>query len=298
MRSSLTETEPGSPTRQPPYVLAAWVEEQLADVRNVQVQRVVQLGTRLRTEAFDWDNTDLAESITALHAAGRDLRFLELRHGWVSGALGRYKAAYARFVAAYERIRECARAVEKHAAALADPHPSQISGARLALVDLDIECKSMGGDVDQGVGWLQDLCAQLSDAKTKGDSDPQLETFAEKAQVFTRTFKQLQTVGAMAHEIVTRGNSVLRRRLALLEQVRADLECFDKVWLRRLVLIATDAKAGRAAISGIPKAIDAHDDWMKRLSATVDACTALKHEEHLLGEHLAMLHEELQESMR
>jgi predicted aconitase len=88
---------------------------------------------------------------------------------------------------------------------------------------------------------------------------------------------------------------VLDRRAALLEQVRVEMREFDAHWMARLGELVAVMRAGRNAIPAIPKAIEAHNDFMKRLAASVDACGALQHEERLLAQHLAMLQEDLQQ---
>ena len=290
-----SDEEPNGAPRQPPYVLSAWIADQIADLRKAQVRRLIDLCARLQSEAFEWDDGPLAQSVSAWNAAGRDLRFLDLRHNVVARMMGRHKGAYARFVAACERVRDCVSAVKRNAAALeACSQKDRGSNAKRALLELDMEWKALVGDVDQGVTWLQDLCTQLGEARAQGNDDPRLDTFAESAQRYTQDFKRLQSAGAMARDTAIRAQSVLQRRAALLEQVRADLDGFDKTWSPRLETLANDAKALRRSFPGIPKAIEAHDEMMKRLAAMADASSALQSEEQLLAQQLAMLRGELE----
>jgi hypothetical protein len=286
--------ETGPAPGQPPYVLAAWIQQQLDDIASTQVKRLIELRTRLQTEAFEWDNASLAQAVLALQSAGRELAFLPLRQSFFSRLLGRQRAAHAQFVAAHERIVSCAAQVKSELLAFAVGHKDHNSGARRVLVEFDMEGKSLSADADQGITWLQDMCTQLGQARASGDAGDELAALAEAAQAFTQTFKRLEAAISMAHDIVIRGNNVLERRVALLEQVRADMESFDKVWTQRLAGVVGALKAGRNAVPAIPKAIEAHDDLMKRLAASVDACSALQREEHLMAQHLGMLHQELE----
>jgi hypothetical protein len=71
---------------------------------------------------------------------------------------------------------------------------------------------------------------------------------------------------------------------------------FEANWRPRLGQLLEDLRANRNAAPAAPKAIEAHNDFMKRLAAAVDACGALQHEERLLSEHIAILQEHLRES--
>lgn len=280
-------------SHQPPHVLAVWIQQQLQDIRETQVKRLLQLRTRLQTQAFEWDHALLARAIVTLQAAGRELAFLPLQPGLFARLMGRHRAANARFIAAHEAVLACAAHVRAEFKDLSTEHKEHTSGARRVIVELDIEWKSLNADADQGVTWLQDMCTQLAEAKQAGREDRELDAFAEAAQAFTQQFKQLEAVISMAHDIAVRGNNVLERRQALLEQVRADLEGFDKVWTLRVGAVVSALKAERSPVPVIPKAIAAHDELMKRLAATVDACGALQNEEHLMAQQLGMLHQEL-----
>jgi hypothetical protein len=291
MRGVYSETDPDETPRQPAYVLSAWIAEQLQDVRQAQLRRLEQLRARLQSDAFQWDCRPLAQDIHQLHVAGRELRFLDLRHGWLARMLGRHRAAHARFAGAVGRIEGCERRVKTRAAELAATYKSHTSGARRSLVELDMEWQALGAEVDQGVTWLQDMCTQIGEARAQGSDDPQLDTLAEAAQAYTQAFKRLQSASEMAREISVRGHGVLERRAALLDQVKAGVDAFEKLWTRKIEPVLDAARAGNGAVPGIPKAVEAHDDWMKSVSATIDACTALQHEEHLMAQHLGMLHE-------
>jgi hypothetical protein len=283
----------GNEERQPPHVLAAWVGELLAEVRATHVRHLSQLRVRLQSDAFEWDNSAIAQAISAVHSAGRELHLRQLRQGWLDKLLGRHKAVYARFVAAYDRIVACAARLKAEAAELAASAKTHHTGATRVLVDLDMELNALQAELDRGVGWLQDMCTQLADAAKAGRAEPQFAQCAESAQVFTAQFKGLQSLCSIGREIRVRGNDVLVRRAALLEQVRADVEAFEKAWMRAVAKVVTDARAGRDPARAAARMLETHDELMKRLSLSADACSALTHEEHLVAQQLLLLRQEI-----
>ena len=290
------EGDPGDvPSGQPPHVLAAWIVRRLDELRGVGVARMAGLCNRLQSEAFEWDHTQLAQAVSALHSAGRQLHFLPLRQGWVARLLGRHRAPWARFIAASERIAACAAPAKAQMLALTGAEPHHTAPVRQALVELDAEYRRLDGEIDQGVNWLQDMCTQLAGAREHGSADRELGSLAEAAQRFTREFRWLESVNAMAHDLTVRGHNVLRRRMALVAQVRLEIERFDTVWTERVGGIVQQLRAGRNVAAAIPPALEAHDEMMKRLASAIDACGALQHEEHLLAQQLDRLGRELQE---
>jgi hypothetical protein len=283
---------------QPAYVLAAWIQDLLREMQAERLARLQQLRTRLHSATFDWDDAQLAQAVLDMHAAGRELQFLPLQQGLVSRLLGHHRAAQARFLAIHQRITDSAAQVKAQLAELAVGLKERTAAARRVLLELDMEREALNTEIDQGVTWLQDMCTQLADARASGRGDEQLEALAEAAQTCTHEFKRMQSVSSITHDVRVRGNTVFDRRLALLEQVRVDIEIFDGNWSRRLDKLLADLRAGGNGRAAIPHAIEAHDELMKRLSATADACGALQSEEHLMAQHLGMLHEQLLEPQR
>src|SRR3569623_2156705 len=88
---------------QPPQVLSAWMREQLAALRRTHARRLAELRAQLQSAAFEWDAPGLAQAVSNLRSAGRELRFDNLRAGWLARRLGRHKPAYTRFAAAHDR---------------------------------------------------------------------------------------------------------------------------------------------------------------------------------------------------
>jgi hypothetical protein len=280
--------------RQPPEVLAAWIQEQLADLQDTQVRRLAQLRSQLQSETFEWDSVALGQAVTTLNSSCREIHFEDLRLGWFARKMGKHKAPYARFVAAYERMVACAVRMKTVAAKLVVDHKTHSASAKRVLLELGIERKGLQEEVDQGVTWLQDMCVQLNALGEQGSTDPQLPRLAGAAQAFTQSFKALQSAASIAEELGVRGQSLLDRRAALLEQVRADSEFFEKSWVRAIGKVAGDVKAGRTSFPGIGDAVEAHDELVRRLGITSESCAALQHEEHLMAQHLDMLRKELE----
>lgn len=287
------EGEAKPPSGQTPDVLAAWIRELLGDVDRAQVRRLAQLRAQFQSDAFEWDSAVLAQGVSTLHSAGRELHFAPLRPGWLDRATGRYRDAYARFIAAHDRMVACAVRLKKELADLAGGLKAHTANARRVLVELEMEWNALQAEVDQGVNWLQDMCMQLGDQRAAGGDDRRLAALAENAQAFTQEFKRMQSVASVAREIGVRGHALLERRAALLEHVKRDADAFEKGWMRALGLLVAELKAGRTSPPSVSQAIEAHDEAMKRLAAASDACSALHHEEHLMAEHLGMLREVL-----
>lgn len=293
MQGNHHEGDGGPGPRQAPAVLAAWVRQLLAQVRATQLRRIEELRAQLEAEIFAWDNTPLAQALHALYAGGRELHFAQLRTGWLRRALGRHRAAFARFTAAADRAGACAAAVSRQAGAVADASRPHNAEARRVLVELDLECRELGSEMEQGVTWLQEMCEGINEQRSRGGAGRDLPALAEAAQSYTQEFKRLQSVSCMLRDIGVRGQDVLARRAALLDQVRADMEAFEEHWNTRVGDVAAAARAGHAAMPGIGKAAEAHDAAMRRVEAALDACGALQGEEHLLAQQLDALRQSL-----
>lgn len=280
--------------RQPPHVLAAWMQDQLADVQDEQVRRLAQLRSQLQSDLFEWDSMSLGQAVATLNSSCREVKFDELRHGWLARKLGKHKPFYARFVGAYERMIACEVRIKTVGTQLAADHKTHAAGAKRALLEMGIECKGLQSEVDQGLTWLQDMIEQLNILGARNSGDPQLPPLAEAAQALTQRYKRLQSGASIAQELGVRGQSLLDRRAALLEQVRGDVDYFEKNWVRMIGKVAGDAKAGRSSFPGIGDAVEAHDELVRRLGNTSESCSALQHEEHLMAQHLEMLRKELE----
>ncbi|MEJ6021718.1 hypothetical protein [Ramlibacter sp. PS4R-6] len=285
----------GPEGRQPAPVLAAWIRELLGDVQSTQVRKLEQLRARLEGQIFSWDNSELARSLQALYSGGRELHFAELRTGWLQRMLGRHKPAFQRFAAAVDRMDGSVGGAKAQALALAASFKDHNQAARRVFVELDLECKELAAELDQGVTWLQQMCEDINGQRKGGAADRQLATLAEQAQAYTQDFKRLQSISALVRDIGVRGQAILDRRSALLEQVRAEMEFFEKQWSVKVGDLAAAVRAGHTGLPGIPKAIEAHDEAMKRLEAALDACGALQGEEQFMDEQLESLGETLRE---
>lgn len=288
------DSEAGSATRQPPKVLAAWIGELLADVNGAQVRKLRELRAALQAGALEWDAAGLAHWINALHSAGRELHFENLQPTWLERITGRYRTAHARFIAAHERMLGCAAQLRAEAESLAKALRGHTVAARRLLVEFDLEWNALQREVDQGVNWLEALCAQLGEPGVGGAKDPQLERLAAHAQGQTRELKRLQVAASISREVGVRAQALIHRRSILLDHAQADAEAFGKNWTRALGKLVADLEAGRTSLPGIPQALQTHDELMKRLTARADACSALHHEEHLLAQQLERLREALE----
>jgi hypothetical protein len=278
----------GAAPRKPAGVLAAQIRGLLAEMLHVRIVRLQRLRARLQGHAFEWDDAPLMAAVSALHSAARELRFAPLRHGWMARLLGRHRPADARFLAAYEHVAACALQLKAHMLALASMGRESLTATRGALQQLGADLEQFDARIEEGVTWLQEMCTQLADARTQGSDDPQLATLAEAAQLFTQEFKWLQSASTMGQDVALRGNTVLQRRTALLAQLRIDMHMLDETWTPRLARVAAELTAGRNAVRLFPAAIEAHEELMKRLSAALDACGALRHQEPLLAQQLAL----------
>jgi hypothetical protein len=283
----------GDGDRQPPPVLAAWIADLLRDVRATHLRRLDELRARLQSEAFDWDDSALAQAISAVHSAGRELHVRELRQGWIDKLMGRHRAVYARFAAAYDRIVDCAGQMKRAANDLASRSKSHETAVKRMLVEFEMDMNAIHTEIEQGLTWLQDMCAQLAEAAAQGGEQPELAECAEAAKAFTDYFKRLEAVTSMGHDIRVRALDVQVRRAALVEQARADAESFEKTWVRDVGKVAAIAQSGGDPARAASRVAEQHDEFMKRLSQCADACSALQHEEHLLEEQLQALGSEL-----
>lgn len=289
MDSACTEGHPNAATPLPVDELSARIQQQLASMRGVQVQNLLQLRASLKSLVFDWDDSLLAQALRALHSAAGAMFFPPLRQSWFARVMGCQRTARAEFIEACERAVAGASQTKDQLGELAAGHGEHVAQTRRVLAELEFECQALNTGIDQGVTRLQQMCTQLAHARARGDDDEHLAGLAGLAQFYTQEFKHLQSLGSQVHEIGVRSKSVLARRVALLEQARNHMDTFDRAWLPGVRCIVATLGAGRQALRGLPKAIEVHEGLLRRLSASTDACTALQHEEHLLAHQLGML---------
>ena len=293
VRGDDTDPPPDAPQRPSAQQLAGRIQELLHEMRHARIAQLQQICTSLQACTSKWSDAPLAAALSALHSAGRELHFLPLRQGWVARLLGRHRAAYPRFAAAFGHMAANALRVKTHVHVLASTGEESISTMRRTLQELGPALDDFDKLIVHGVTWLQDMCTQLADARARGSEDPALASLAEAAQRFTQEFKHLQAVGTTAADVLMRGNTVQQRRTALLAQVESDMRFLDETWMPRLSRLVADLKAQRNPGPVIPKAIEVHDELMKRLSAAVDACDALRQQHPLLAQQLAGWQEDL-----
>jgi hypothetical protein len=291
-----TPSGPTGSLGQPPDVLASWIEGLIAQVRQSQVQRLLHVQVKLQSDAFEWNDTLLGQSLEELDAAVRGLDFNVLRRGWLDRLLGRHRAAYPRFIAAHQRIVAAMAAVKAHAGELAANQKEHASASYRVVSELDVQWQALSREVAQGVRWLQEMCEELGRrAGADPDTQDKLELLAGRARAFTEDFKRLQDASSMAHDVSQRARSVIERRSALLELVRGDIENFEKVWTRRVGNLANEAAAQRPSFPGLPKAIETHEDFVKRTGISTDACAALQGQEQLMDQELELLRAQLEQ---
>jgi hypothetical protein len=286
------DNEPQEPG-QPAYVLGAWVHDQIADLEQVPLRHLADLQPRLRSTVHDWDSAPLAQALTALASAARELRFDDLRIGWFARRLGKHKPVYARFVAAHDRILAQARELRAQQSRLTGAHKDQAGASKRVLVDLGLESTGLLAGLEQGVGWLQDMWIQINRQREHGGADPDLANLAEAAEGYTQGFKRMQGIAVISREAAVRIQGLLDRRAALLELVRRDLEKVEGPWARAVGRVAAEMKAGRESIPGLAAAAEEHEQLMKRLETTGDSCAALQHEQHVAAQQLELLRREL-----
>jgi hypothetical protein len=294
MAGIYNEDTPGG-MRQPPHVLAAWMQEQIGELLGTHAQRLSELRAEMQSIAFEWDASLIAQSVSTLRSAGRELRFDTLRHGWLARRLGKHKVFHARFATAYDRMLDAAQRLKREAVELGGASlKNHVAGAKRALLELEMESAALQAEVERGVTWLQDMCVQINEERQQGSTDPQLDSLAEAALAFTQEYKRLEASSSIVRDMKVRMQGLLDRRSALIEVVCADTDKMAKEWTRTVGRIASDIDAGRSSFPGIGEASEAHDEVMRRLESVTEACTAMQHEEHLVAQHLDMLRRELE----
>jgi hypothetical protein len=294
MQGACSDFDPNTTAREPAQVLAARIRWQLDEIRGQQLPRLVLARRRLHAEAAEWDHAPLAQAIAAFQAAGRSIHFMPLRQGWFARLLGRHREPFAQFAAAYERMSHCESQLKTQLMQLSADPQGHHSGARQAFAEFEACTQSLGTAVDESVACLHEMCSELASTRMGGRED-ELVAMAEIAQSFMQDLKRLQTLSVMAQDAVVRARSVLTRRSALLEQARGELVTFEQAWVHRMGEIVSAIEARLDPSPHIPKAIDVHDELMKRLEASGDACAALRHEEQAMSHQLAMLEHEFEE---
>ena len=279
---------------QPPQVLGAWVQEQLAQMERVPVRNLAGLQGPLRAAAYEWDAGALEQALTALATVAAELRFDELRVGWFARGFGRHKPVYARFAAAHERIVSAARELRAQQSRLLALHKDLAPASRRLLVELAGGAEALESGVEQGVTWLQHMWTQITQRREEGGADTALADLAEAAQAFTHEFKRMQGIAGIAGDLGVRMHGLLDRRAALCDLCRRDLEKIDGPWSRALDIALGEMKAGRVSDGAITSALEEHMQLLRRLDVTLDSCSALQQEQHVVAQHLELLRRELE----
>ena len=70
MPAVYSDSDPSESSRQPAYVLNAWIAEQLDEVRHTHLRHLSQLCERLQSEALGWDPARLAQGLLVLAGVG------------------------------------------------------------------------------------------------------------------------------------------------------------------------------------------------------------------------------------
>ena len=279
---------------QPPQVLGAWVHQQLTELEQVPVRQLADLQGRLRATAHDWDAGALEYALTALATAASELRFDELRVGWFARQVGRHKPVYARFAAAHERAVAQAGELRAQQGRLLALHKDQAAASRRVLVELGAGADALQAGLEQGVTWLQEMWTQISRQREEGGADTALADLAEAAQAFTHEFKRMQGIAGIAGDLGVRMQGLLDRRAALCDLARRDLEKIEGPWARAMAAALAEMKAGRASVGGVAAAVEEHMQLLRRLDVTLDSCSALQQEQHVVAQHLELLRRELE----
>jgi hypothetical protein len=294
MAGIYNEDNPGE-SRQPPHVLGAWMRDQLHELFGSHARRLAELRAEMQSLAFEWDAGLIAQGVTSLRSAGRELRFDNLRYGWLAKRFGKHKAPHSRFAAAYDRMVDAAQRLKREAEELGGALlKNHVASVKRALLEFDIESQALQSEVERGVTWLQDMCVQINEQRQQGSTDPELASLAEAAQACTQDYKRLEAAASIVRDMKLRMQGVLDRRGALVEALRADSDKFSRDWSPAVGRIASGVDAGRTSFPGIAEAVEAHDAMMRRLETVTEACAALQHEEHLMAQHLDMLRRELE----
>lgn len=284
---------PAPAPQQPAHVLGTWIDEQLRDMQAGQVARFAELRAQLQSDAFEWDNASLARGVVVLLEEAQQLDFDGLRQR--GGVLGFFRSGGGgrkEFIARFRQVMQAARAVKAQFAELSGSHRAHTSSARRLLVELEMEQQSLRRDVNQAVEWLAGMTQDIA-RRGEGSDPARLELMIKRGEFFATHLKRLHALQEMAAAIHLVGLNVLERRASLLDQMRMDLDGFEKIWERRVGNVAADVEKGVSSIPGWDKAFEAHGELVARLEGTQAACDALQVEEHNMGLHLANLRQEL-----
>jgi hypothetical protein len=275
-------------TGQPAKMLAALVGQLLKDVQDRQIAPFQQLRSKLQSDAFAWDNALLTHSVQAMLAASRNLDVQSLRNcGFWARLTGATERAAREFDNNYRDVLSAAAKARQELEILSRDYRAHASSARRLIVELDIECRVLNRDMDQGAEWLVELSYAIAEAG-------ELRALSTRAMALSGQLKRFRTVSTLAQEITILGQNVLERRAALLEMVGIDLNGFHKVWVRRARIVA-EAGNRRVPFPVLEKARQVHAELVTRLELTSAACLALQMDEQSMQRRLAMLRDCLEE---
>lgn len=268
---------------QPAKLLADRVGQLLEDVQAAHLSRILQLRSRLQSDAFTWDNALLTHAVEVFLAASRNLRFQSLQiHGVWARLTGATEVAAHVFGKKYDDVVSAAGRARQEFEMLSRDYRAHTSSARRLIVEFDMEYRALDRKIDQGAEWLVELSYAIEKAG-------ELRTLSTRAMALSAKLKRCRLGSALAKEITILGQNVLERRAALLERMKVDLHGFDKVWLQRVANIGTHAVDRRFPPPVLDKAREVHNELITRLELTSAGCMALQMEEQAMARRLAML---------
>ncbi|MBG9388426.1 hypothetical protein [Caenimonas aquaedulcis] len=282
------DTAPRKPSGQPPHVLAAWMADAIHEVHTEHLPRVVQLRDILEAQAQAWEAQELEQTFHALLLAARglDLQALAIPAWWRRlWPWGRRPAQD--FEAAHRAMLAAAGDARQRLDALAREWRPIASASRRAVVELDLEHRAIAGETGDAVHWLAELTEHLSAGPVPGKEE-RMRKWAQAAQQATQALKRLDTIGDLVGETVLVGRTLFERRTIWLEQLRRDLDAFDREWCPRVAALS----GGHCTAQQLEPAAEVHARLLDGFERTDSAVMALRIEAQGFGQLLSRLGEQ------
>lgn len=261
---------------------AAWLDQALAEAEGEIAPRLRRAAGELQRLRGDWQGGGVTQACASTEdrLALVDFGLLD-KPGWFARLSSRAARSAREFIAQHDRVVEESTRLAATAREFARTREASMTAMQRCLLELDMECRSLGERVSQATHWLESLSAALRSA---ADPEPALLRYASAACPRLERLHQDWT-GALEVQAHCRACTSLQEVfLDLLGKEWAAAlgtwQSLMKGWVEQVEQSGPAGPPGR-------NLLQAHKD-LRRLVHRVHACGShLKHQEEQLDQALA-----------
>jgi hypothetical protein len=276
---------------------AAMLDQIAPDAGQAHVLRLGELRKDLQAQAAQRDYSVIVSALAQLATVLPQLDFGLLEpKGWLARATGKARTSGVEFASQFDRIQQVATTVREQTQSLLRQQQAQSAATERTLVEFEVEWQAIEKVQEQGARWLQDMRADVKSREAAAPDAAAKQKIAEdnaRCEEMVEHLKKLRGVVAMAQAAHQRGQSVGKRRAALLQSLQQLQATEVKAWEARIAPIATAASDSGSTTLSLEGPTEAHTLLQRRLQEITADCGQLQAEEHTLAQELSALGDEV-----